>query len=740
MSTTHRIQNSLNAGELSPRLSARDDFQRYENGVKEMTNFIPLPQGGARTRPGLQYVSRTKDNGQPYLIGFQFSVTQAYVIEVGDQYMRFFKDGGRIFDLSGTATGMANNGAGLIRVTSAAHGLTTNDYVEITGALGTVEANNEWKVTVIDANNFDLQGSTFTNAWTSGGAWTRPYSITTTYLIADVPLLRWVQTADTLYIVHSSYAPRKLTRTGHTAWTLSLVSFVDGPYMDTNITTTTLTPSAATGVGITITASATTGINNNTGFQTTDVGRIIRMLSSTNVWGYVVITARASTTSITADVILTLTNTSARTGWRLGSFSNTSGWPQTVTFHEQRLAYGATTYEPQTVWFSTTGSYDDFTPSSTSGTITSDMGLTYRLGADTGKVNVIRWLASGRRFLVGTVGEEFTLDGGNVAFSPSTPPIARAYTTYGSSAVQAVRAGSQTFFVQRSGRRLRGLTYDLQNDINKSPELSILAEHLLRGNSVTRMYFQQEPDYSLWIIRNDGVALTLTWDEDNEVLAWAEQRTLGTFKDVTVIPSTDLTADTPWFVMARTVGGTTKYFIEFATYDLDVDSGLSRTGSPTSTVTGLYHLIGQTVEVVGDGAVYDNQVVDSSGSVSLAYGGTSGPNASTIKVGLPRTPNPKIETLEPAYKDNGGTVRNKFKHWAFVEVALENTVGLTINGNKQLQYRTPADPMDTGLTSFTGVKRVANLGRSRTGLLTFEQEVPLPATLLSYMGELESGD
>src|SRR6185295_1701186 len=542
MGTQHFIQNSLNAGELTPRLVARDDFQRYTNGVKEMTNFIPLPQGGARTRPGLQYVARTKDNALAYLIGFQFSITQAYVIEVGDLYMRFYKDGGRIYDLNGTITGAANNGAGLIRVTNVAHGLTTNDYVDIVGVLGTVEANSEWKVTVIDADHFDLQGSSFTNAWTSGGTWTRPYQIATTYTIADIPLLRWVQSADTLYIVHGSYAPRKLTRTGHTAWTLSLISFVDGPYMDVNITTTTLTPSAATGAGITVTASAVTGINGNTGFQTTDVGRVIRMLSSTNVWGYVLITARASTTSITADVILTLTNTTARTGWRLGSFSNTSGWPQTINFHEQRLAYGGTTSEPQTVWFSTTGSYDDFTPSATSGTITSDMALTYRLGADTGKVNVIRWLSGGRRFLVGTVGEEFTLDGGAVAFSPATPPVARAYTTYGSYAVQAIRAGSQTFYVQRSGRRLRGLIYDLNTDANKSQELSIFAEHLLRSNNVTRMYFQQEPDYNLWCIRNDGNALTLTYDEDNEIVAWATQPTDGLYKDVTVIPSTDLTA------------------------------------------------------------------------------------------------------------------------------------------------------------------------------------------------------
>jgi len=739
MGVTHYIQNSLNAGELTPRLSARDDFQRYQNGVKQMVNFVPLPQGGARVRVGLQYVSRTKDNALAYLIGFQFSTTQAYVIEVGDLYMRFYKDGGRIVDLNGTITGAADNGAGLIRITSVAHGLSTNNYAEIVGVLGTVEANNEWKVTNIDADHFDLQASTFTNAYTSGGTWTRPYQITTTYLIADIPLLRWVQSADTLYLVHSAYAPRKLTRTGHTAWTLSITSFVNGPYMDRNTTTTTLAPAATTGANITVTASSVVGINGGTGFASTDVGRFLTILTS-GTWGYGKIVTFTDTTHVKVDITNAFGGTGAVTTWRLGSFSDTTSYPLTVNFHEQRIIYGGTPTEPQTLWLSTTASYDDFTPVNPSGTVTDDLALTYRLGADTGKVNVIRWLSGGRRLLVGTVGEEFTIDGGQAAFTPSTPPVARSYTSYGSAAIQAIRVGGQTFYIQRSGRRVRGLQFDYQTDSNASPELSIFAEHIFRNVSVTRMAFQQEPDYLLWVIRANGIAATLTYDEGNQVLAWATQQTNGSFRDVTVIPSTDLTSDTPWFVVQRTVGGATKFFIEFGTYAMDVDSGLAYGGAATTTVTGLHHLVGQTVQVIGDSAVYDPQVVAADGSVVLQYGNTPGPAASTISVGLLRTPNPKITTLQPAYKDQAGTVRNKFKHWAIVEVAIEETIGLTINGTQDLQYRKPSDPMDTGVPTFTGTKRVANLGRSREGLLTFEQTLPLPATLLSYFGELESGD
>jgi 3D (Asp-Asp-Asp) domain-containing protein len=67
-------------------------------------------------------------------------------------------------------TGAANNGSGLIRITATAHTFRNEDRVTITGVGGTVEANAvNWRVIFVDANNFDLKSSTFTNLYTSGG-------------------------------------------------------------------------------------------------------------------------------------------------------------------------------------------------------------------------------------------------------------------------------------------------------------------------------------------------------------------------------------------------------------------------------------------------------------------------------------------------------------------------------------------------------------------------------------------
>ena len=71
--------------------------------------------------------------------------------------------------LIATISNVDDNGSGLIRITSTAHGLTTNDTVFIAGVGGTTEANGTWAVTVVSTTQFTLQSSTYANAWAGGG-------------------------------------------------------------------------------------------------------------------------------------------------------------------------------------------------------------------------------------------------------------------------------------------------------------------------------------------------------------------------------------------------------------------------------------------------------------------------------------------------------------------------------------------------------------------------------------------
>lgn len=151
----------------------------------------------------------------------------------------------------------------------------------------------------------------------SGGS---PVTIATPYGAADVGGLKYTQSADTLYLFHPSYPTQALTRTSDTSWTLSAVTFRDGPYLDVNGTATTLTvgtPGSAAGSSITLTASATTGINGGAGFVASDVGRFVR-LKLLAVWTWATITAVTSTTEVTATLGATVPN---------GAFGGLDGQP-----------------------------------------------------------------------------------------------------------------------------------------------------------------------------------------------------------------------------------------------------------------------------------------------------------------------------------------------------------------------------------------------------------------------------
>ncbi|BCV03529.1 MAG: hypothetical protein CM15mV69_130 [Caudoviricetes sp.] len=176
----------------------------------------------------------------------------------------------------------------------------------------------------------------------SGGAGSSPVEISTPYLTAQLFDIKFAQSADVMYITHPSHATRKLSRTGHTSWTLTEVDFTNGPFLDTNSSTTTLQPSGTSG-SVTITASAST-------FVSTDVGRLVRIGD-----GIAKITNFGSATSVTATTSTNFANTNAVTDWNLGAFSTTTGFPSCVTFFEQRLVFAATLNNPQTIYFSKSG-------------------------------------------------------------------------------------------------------------------------------------------------------------------------------------------------------------------------------------------------------------------------------------------------------------------------------------------------------------------------------------------------
>ena len=510
-------------------MEGRTDFAKYFNGASNIENFVVLPHGPVTRRPGTYFVSEVKTSANSTrLIPFTFSTEQTYILEFGNQYIRFFKDNGQITEGNKTITGITQANPAV--VTSSSHGYSNGDFVIISGVVGMTEVNGKtFKVADKTTNTFELQNvdgtdinSSAYTAYSSGGIANKIYQITTEYTTAQLFDLKFAQSADVMYLTHNSHEVMKLSRTGHTSWTLAAVDFAEtGPYMDVNTTDTTLTPaSSGTGTGVDITASAITGINGGSGFQTTDVGRILKFNS-----GEAKITGRTSTTIVVCTITKAFTNTDATKTWQLGSFSDTTGHPACVSFFEQRLVFAATTDQPQTMFFSKSGDYENMT----SGT-NADDAMIYTIASN--QVNAIKSLKATRTLICMTTGGEYAVSSGasQDAITPSNINI-RKQSNYGSAGVDALSIGNATIFLQRAKRKVRELAYNFDTDGYTAPDLTILADHITE-TGIVQMDYQQEPYSVVWGARTDGVLAGLTYNRLENVVAW-HRHILGGKSDTT---------------------------------------------------------------------------------------------------------------------------------------------------------------------------------------------------------------
>lgn len=246
------IQPSFGSGEISPSLWGRVDLAKYRVGAAKLRNFFVDYKGGATSRPGMKFVGKAYKSDYPVrLIRFTFNTEQTYVLEFGHLYIRVIKDGGYVLEADKNITAITQASPGVI--TSNAHGFANGDWVYIAGVGGMTQLNGDtFEVANVTANTFTLKDiysglavdTTSYGAYTSGGTASRYYTITTTYLGADLALLKFAQSADVLTICHPDYEVGDLTRTDHDAWTLSVIAIGE-------------TLSAPTGVSVAAAAAGT---------------------------------------------------------------------------------------------------------------------------------------------------------------------------------------------------------------------------------------------------------------------------------------------------------------------------------------------------------------------------------------------------------------------------------------------------------------------------------------------------
>lgn len=234
--TTQALQASFNSGEWSPQLYARVDLQKYRSGAALLSNFFVDYRGGASTRPGTKYILQCKNSAQPVrLIPFQASFSVGYILEFGQNYVRFYFQGAPVLE---TATSITAATTGPPEVfTDAGHGYVNGDWLFI--------ANAYYIVANATTNTFtltDLFGNAITtNPFTLPTAAARVYTIASPYLGSELTLVKFAQNVNTLILCHPNHPPYQLVLTTATSWTLTPITFgttINPPTSGLTFTTT----------------------------------------------------------------------------------------------------------------------------------------------------------------------------------------------------------------------------------------------------------------------------------------------------------------------------------------------------------------------------------------------------------------------------------------------------------------------------------------------------------------------
>jgi len=678
------IKRSFTSGELSPSLHARTDVSKYQTGLAECTNFFVRPQGGVYNRAGLRFIGELSDSSQRgRLIPFSFNTEQTYILVFENLKMRVIKDGGYVM---------------------------------------------------------------------SGGV---PYEIATPYTSAELSRLYFTQSADVMTIVHPNHDPMDLTRLAHDNWLLTTKSFsasvaspsglsavavgggagsntktyeyvvtaigADGSESIPSVKVTITTGSLSVTAGVKVSWSAVTGATMYKVYKSDSV--------STDIFGFIgdSLTTEFTDFNIAPDTSLAPPKDNQ-------PFSGVGNKPSTVSYYQQRQVYANSINKPQTFWATQLDNYNSMRYSEPS---RDDDSITLNIAAR--QVNEIRHIVSLDSLILMTSGAEWRIiEDQNGTFTPKAGVKVQSYN--GSSNVPPVVINDTILYVKDKGTSLRDLGYSFTSDKYIGSDLSILSQHLFYGYNIDEMAYADEPYGIVWLIRNDGTLLGLTYQKEQQVWGWHKHTTKGKFESVAVISEGD--RDATYVIVNRIINGVTRRYVERLEKREDnlpedcfyVDSGLSYNGAPVMTISGLSHLEGEQVSVLADGnTVYGLTVAG--GSITLPRA------ASKIHVGLPY--DMVIQTL-PIDSGETGEVRGSVKSVSDVRIVVEKSRGGWIGSSRsdliEIKPRVQADQYDPISLKSDTFRVNIQPQWNKNGQIYIEQKDPLPLAILAIIPKVDIGD
>jgi hypothetical protein len=818
------IQTNFSSGELSPLMNGRVDVTKYQNGAAQIENFVVKPQGPLARRMGTIYLGEVEDSSRyTRIIPFKFSESQVYIIELGHNVLRIWKNkalllsGGNPIEVvspyPSTATQavhytqsadvvyfthpsyppyrllrysdtnwvmeVANFEDGPYRVTkptdidnklwltnivSTAKITSTvaefvlgdvNSLIEFwyqgSLMLGKITAFIDTKTVTIEPYFNTVDSTTIDSTAAISLAWGTP-----AYVYSNKAI--WSQDVENSYIkvlglywmLMTTHCPNPITITGPPG-----TNTFSADVMFTTSTVAPLSVKATTGLlALTdelITATLNTTVDLFTAVQ--DIGRHFRMaLGTKQVWGWVtaITSAKVATVRLGNTVPrdsrsgITYLDNATTNNWKYGAWY-TGNYPSSVVFHQGRLVMASSPLEPNRIWMSYADDYTSFATTNLNSEVLDSSAI--NIGIASGEVNNVLWLQSGPVLMVGTTGEEFQVkpSGTSDALTPTNLSVV-AQTSYGSaSQSRPIKIGPSTIFIEQHGQKCRELIYSFEIDSFTAADVTIVSEHILRNHTAALdLVYQQVPNSLIWLMCVDGKLVSLTYEKEQEVFAWANHTLGGNgfVESVAVLSNVAIHQDELYLVVRRTINGATKRYLEVLAPDyypisetdkngmVYLDCCTVMTGEGMEDITGLSHLEGEAVSVLADdGNLYTLTVT--SGTITLPK------NAQKAIIGYPFTS--LVKTLPKDLTTPAGTSQGKLKKLVRLDIQLLNSIGLkygrtltTLSVPKS--FREMEFIMGVSTNLFTGfVQLTDDTGYNKDGQFFLVQDQPYPLTISAVM-------
>lgn len=566
----HLLVNNFTGGEMSPYLRGRVDLERYGSACQRMENMRPLPYGGAVMRPGLEHIYTTV--GPSRLRAFIYSTETSYVLAFSNNLIKIFRNGAY---LSGSD----------VVTTYAASAIFDLQFLQINDVMYITHPNYApRKLSRVTSTSFTLAEVAFNEppfrALNSTAITLTPSAILGTgiTLTASAALFQagHVGAYFKLEYFREATAPAiSIISTGETAWATVSGDWTfrtDGTWDGTIL----IERSYDGGTTSDVIASFTRASDGNVDYSSSEEssaslririsdynsgdGTATLTIAAGYVGGIVKVTAVASSTSATADVLVGLNTTSATVRWYEGAWSTYRGFPRCIGIFEERIYYANTASAPQTIWGSRVGDYDDLATG-----VEDDDGVTYQIGDS--QQNPIQWLLGERSLLFATTSAQWTLNGGDSGepVTPSNVKVQRQPSNIGAEPFQPVSLPGITLFLQRGGRKFRELFYQFVESSYSAQDVTLLSEHITKGG-ITQFVAASHPDSIAYAVRGDGQLAVMVYERGQanggagNLVAWSRYKTQGEFKSVEVIPGQP--EDEVWAVVKRTNDGVDAYCIE----------------------------------------------------------------------------------------------------------------------------------------------------------------------------------